>query len=70
MNPNLAAGINAVVAVAGVVAALSPSLWPAYVPPGVVADITQTAGLVAAVWGGVNSALHITSPSTPGALGK
>jgi hypothetical protein len=70
MNPNQAAVLNAVVAVAGVLAAMTPSMFPSYVQPGIAADVTQTAGFVLAIWGGVNGALHITSPSTPGALGK
>ena len=70
MNPNVAAAINAVVAVVGVLAAMTPSMFPAYIPAGVAADVTQTAGFVMAIFGGVNGALHITSPSTPGAFGK
>jgi hypothetical protein len=70
MNPNIAAVINAGVAVVGVLAAMTPSMFPSYVPAGVAADVTQTAGFVMALWGGVNSYLHVTSPSTPGALGK
>jgi hypothetical protein len=70
MNPNVSAAINAAVAVVGVLAAMTPSMFPSYVPAGVAADVTQTAGFVAAVWGGVNSALHLTSSSAPGALGK
>ena len=70
MTPNLAAALNAAVAVIGVLAAMSPSMFPSYVPPGLAADVTQTAGFVMALFGGVNGVLHITSPSTPGALGK
>jgi len=70
MNPNVAAGINAAVAIAGVLAAMTPSMFPSYVPPGVAADVTQTAGFFMALWGGVNGVLHLMSSSTPGALGK
>ena len=70
MNPNVAAAINAAVAVVGVVATMTPSMFPSYVPPGIAADVTQTAGFVMALWGGVNGILHLTSPATPGALGK
>lgn len=70
MNPNVAGVVNAVAAVCGVLAAMSPSMFPSYVPPGIAANVTQTAGFVLAIWGGVNSALHFTSPSTPGAFGK
>jgi hypothetical protein len=70
MNSNVSAAINAGVAVVGVLAAMTPSMFPSYVPAGVAADVTQTAGFVMALFGGVNGVLHITSPSTPGALGK
>lgn len=70
MNPNVAAAINAAVAVVGVVASMTPSMFPSYVSPGVAADVTQTAGFVMALWGGVNGVLHLTSPAVPGALGK
>lgn len=70
MNPNVAAALNAVVAVLGVLAVMSPSMFPSYIPTGIVSDIIQTAGFASALWGGVNGVLHITSPSTPGALGK
>ena len=70
MNPNLAAAFNIVFAIAGVLAAMSPSMFPSYIPSGVAAEVTQTAGFVLALWGGINGGLHLTSPSTPGALGK
>lgn len=70
MNPNYSAIINAAIAVIGVLATMTPSMFPSYIPPGISADVTQTAGFVMAIWGGVNSYLHITSPSTPGILGK
>ena len=70
MNPNVAAAINVVVAIVGVVATMTPSMFPSYVPPGVAADVTQTAGFVMALWGSINSVLHLTSPATPGAFGK
>lgn len=70
MNPNMSAAINAVAAVLGVLATMSPSMFPSYIPAGAAANITQTAGFVMAIWGSVNGVLHITSSSTPGALGK
>jgi hypothetical protein len=70
MKPNVSAAINAGAALVGVLAAMTPSMFPSYVPPGIAADVTQTAGFVMALWGGVNGVLHLTSPSTPGALGK
>jgi hypothetical protein len=70
MKPNVSAAINAAVAVVGVLAAMTPSMFPSYIPAGTAAAVTQTAGFVMALWGGVNGVLHVTSPSTPGALGK
>ena len=70
MNPNLAAALNAAVAVVGVLAAMKPEMFPGYVPGTVSTDVIQTAGWLSMIWGGVNTALHITSPSTPGAFGK
>ena len=70
MNPNLAAAINAVVGVLGVLAVMKPEMFPAYIPAPYAADVTQTAGFGLAIWGGVNTGLHLTSPSAPGALGK
>lgn len=70
MNPNISAIINAVVAAIGGLAAMSPSVFPAFISPGTATQITQTAGFVFALWGGINSALHVTSSSKPGALGK
>ncbi len=70
MKPNVSAAINAAVAVIGVLAAMTPAMFPSYVPAGAAAEVTQTAGFVMALWGGVNGVLHLTSPSTPGALGK
>ena len=70
MNPNLSAAINAAVGVLGVLAAMKPEMFPAYLPTPYAGDITQTAGFALAIWGGVNTGLHLTSTSTPGALGK
>ena len=70
MNPNVAAALNAVVAVLGVLAAMTPSMFPHYIPSSVAQDVVETAGFAMAFWGAVNGALHLTSPSSPGALGK
>ncbi len=70
MNPNLAAAVNATVAVIGVLAAMKPEMFPGYMPGTVSTDVIQTAGWLSLIWGGVNGVLHITSPSMPGALGK
>ena len=70
MSPNIASALNAGVALIGVLAAMKPEMFPGYVPGNVSVSIIQTAGWLSVVWGGVNGVLHITSPSTPGALGK
>lgn len=70
MKPNLAAIINAAVGVAGVLAVMKPEVFPGYVPGSVATDIIQTAGFSLAIWGGVNTGLHLTSPSSPGIFGK
>lgn len=70
MNPNVAAAVNAVVGVLGVLAVMKPEMFPGYVPGSVATDVIQTAGFSLAVWGGVNTGLHLTSPPTAGALGS
>ena len=58
MNPKLLTYLNIAAAVTGAVALMSPSLFPSYIPPGVVKDILETAGFVTAIGGAVNAALH------------
>lgn len=68
MNPAVSMYINIAMSVLGVVAALSPSVFPSYMPDTVVKDVIQTAGLVFTIWGGVNTALHATSTAQAGPL--
>ena len=70
MNPNTAAIFHAVMAVLGAIAAASPSIFPAFVPSGVATEVIQTSGLLMLILSAVAGALQVTSPSTPGALGK
>lgn len=70
MNPSPSMVFNMVMAVIGVVAVLAPSAFPSYIPPGVVANIIQTAGFVTTLWTGINGAMHAASSSRPGPLGK
>lgn len=50
--------LNVAMAVVGGIATASPSVFPSYIPSGVVADIIQTAGFVSLIGGIVNAALH------------
>ena len=68
IDPDIKGYINAAVAVCGVVATLGVSILPDYVPSPVAKDIVQTAGLIFAVYGALNSAGNFLSSSKPGAL--
>jgi hypothetical protein len=70
MNPNTSAIINGVFAVVGAIAAMKPDMFPAYIPGDVSVSIIQTCGMAMVFFGAVNGALHLTSSSSPGALGK
>lgn len=70
MNPNVSAIVNVVITVLAVLAALSPTAFPSYIPAGQAKDIVETAALATAIISGVNTSLHLTSTSKPGALGK
>ena len=66
ISPDVAQWISFGFGVAGIVAALTPAAFPSYIPAGTVRDIIQTAGLVAAIGGGVQGLLHRYSSSDPG----
>jgi len=68
VSPTASAYFSVAMAIVGVLAAMSPSLFPSYLPPGVVADVTQTAGFITTLWGGVNAVLHAVSSTAPGPL--
>jgi len=68
IDPNVKGYVNGAIAVCGVVATIGVSAFPDYVPSGVAKDIVQTAGLIFAVYGGVNSVGNFFSSSKPGAL--
>lgn len=70
MNPSPAMVFNILMAVVGVLATLAPSAFPSYVPNDVVKDIIQTAGFVTVLWTGINGALHASSTTQAGPLGK
>lgn len=68
IDPNIKGYINAAVAVCGVIATLGVSVFPDYIPSPVAKDIVQTAGLIFAIYGGLNSAGNFLSSSKPGLL--
>jgi hypothetical protein len=68
IDPNIKGLINGGIAICGVVTALGVSVFPDYVPPGVAKDIVQTASLIFAIYGGLNSAANFLSSSKPGYL--
>ena len=70
MSPTVSLWINIVIGVFGVIAALGTSHMPDYIPPGVAANIVETAGYIVAVFGAVNAGLHATSTSEAGPFNK
>ena len=66
INPAVSQWISFGVGIAGVIAALSPEVFPSYIPHGAVADIIKTAGMVTALGGGVQGLLHRYSSADPG----
>ena len=55
------------IAVLGFLAGTSPSMFPSYIPAGVVTDIIQTAGFTSGLLGVIGTSLHLFSSSQPGA---
>lgn len=68
IDPNVKGVINGIVAICGVVAVIGTSAFPDYIPQGVAKDIVQTAGLIFAIYGGLNSGANFLSSSKPGFL--
>ena len=68
IDPNVKGYINLVVAVCGVIATIGVSAFPDYIAPGVAKDIVQTAGLIFAIYGGLNSAGNFLSSNKQGLL--
>ena len=52
----------------GFVAALTPSMFPSFIPAGIDADIAKTSGLVAGLMGAVGTGMGLFSSSRPGPL--
>lgn len=68
IDPNIKGYVNAAIAVCGIVATLGVSVFPDYVPSPIAKDIVQTAGLIFAIYGGLNSAGNFLSSNKPGLL--
>lgn len=68
IDPNIKGYINGAIAICGVVATLGVSVFPDYVPSPIAKDIVQTAGLIFAIYGALNSAGNFLSSNKPGAL--
>lgn len=66
IDPNVKGYVNAAISICGIVATLGVSVFPDYVPSPVAKDIVQTAGLIFAIYGGLNSAGNFLSSSKPG----
>lgn len=52
----------------GFIAALTPSMFPSFIPAGAAADIAKSAGLVAGLVGAVGTGMGLFSSSRPGPL--
>jgi hypothetical protein len=52
----------------GFVAALTPSMFPSFIPVGIDADIAKTSGLIAGLMGAVGTGMGLFSSSKPGPL--
>jgi uncharacterized membrane protein len=57
-----------VMAALGFIAALTPSMFPSFIPAGAAADIAKAAGLAAGLMGAIGSGMGLFSSSRPGPL--
>jgi hypothetical protein len=58
ISGSVSAYINGGIAIVAVIATFTPSMFPSYIPSGVVADTIQTCGFITALYGAVNVFLH------------
>lgn len=68
VSPKFQSVALGVLAGLGVIAALTPSMFPSFVPPGEAADIAKSAGLLDTLVAGVGSAMGLWASSQPGPL--
>ena len=57
-----------VISALGFIAALTPSMFPSFIPVGMDADIAKSAGLIAGLMGAVGTGMGLFSSSRPGPL--
>lgn len=67
-SPNFGIAISVVAVLVSILAVLSPSAFPTYVPANVALAITSTAAFLNIIFNGVNTVLHLYSSSAPGPL--
>lgn len=66
INPATSQWVSIAIAIAGGLAALTPSAFPSYIPSQKAMDVIQTAGFVSLLGGIIEAALHRYSSSEPG----
>ena len=66
ISPTVMQFFYVAMAVIGVVSAMSPDLFPSYIPAGDVANIIKTSGFIFTLYSGVSVALARLSSSQPG----
>lgn len=70
ISPAVAQYITGALTVAGIIATASPSVFPSFIPPGVVKDIIQTCGLLSLIGAGLfgtGASRYSSSEPGPGA---
>ncbi len=67
-NPKIGVVLSAFAIVISVVAFLSPTAFPSYVPVGVATAIISTCAFLNIILNAVNGVLHLYSSSAPGPL--
>jgi hypothetical protein len=68
IDPKTQSIILGILTALGILAAMSPSVFPSFIPPGEAADIIKTAGFVSTIATGVGAAMGLWSSSKPGVL--
>ena len=67
-NPKVGVVISAMAVVISVIAFLSPTAFPSYVPAAVATAIISTCAFLTIILNAVNGVLHLYSSSAPGPL--
>jgi hypothetical protein len=66
INPSLMQIFYAAMAVVGVIATMTPAVFPSYIPSADVTYVIQTSGFIVAIYSGVSTVLARLSSSDPG----